>query len=807
MYSSPAEVRRTPLVIGWKVATLSEKVASVRYRALLPILALRDEQCEPRVFSTADLFGLRGLDALVIVKSFSAEDLLLAQEAHAREIPVILDLCDNIFAARYTGEEKTSPVSMFRLLDEYLSAVVVPTSCLAEEVQQRTDSRVAVHVVPDGNEDDSIRRESIEILLAAQKRGFANRPSRLARVLEDRLSYLRAASWQQAAHAIRLDYKRCKATVRRIARPRVTRVLRRVAKSLISFYRAPTPIPSNNDLGAFDPARKQVLWFGNHGAPHAAFGMLDLLLIRDDLEHVASQLPLQLVVVSNNPAKYRQHIAPMRLNSRYVEWSASTVEQELGRADVVVLPNNLDAFSRCKSANRAVLALSNRVPVVATDTEALAALRTCIEVDFCAGLKRYLQEPAHREEHLNVAQSMIDRNFSKAAIGQRWRHVLDTVVNLSVPVKDAELAVAINLLQDIELALPIFSAARRRGVLAEAWCSLSLATASPRVVATLRQQGVPVRVLPDMLQGVHGLPRSTVRALLGITESNLAPHGFTRQLVERANMAGIPTATMQHGFENVGLTYSDSVHDIRKISFKAKRIYIWGSKETLHANVSASTAKRCVSVGYPKSARLPSAPIEGLPELKPLIGIFENLHWHRYTEEYRDFFLDSVRYLAQTFTHVTFVIKPHDAGRWLTERYGGEPITLDNVLVIDPKDKRRAALSARQLMEHLRSVITTPSTIALDAARVPLPTAVVSHKLSLDKYKPLPLLRSTADWMSFVKASLDHEGRRGLVYEAERFVQRSLVSGDASDRIVEDLLSVSSTFQISPQQIPHEADG
>jgi hypothetical protein len=126
--------------------------------------------------------------------------------------------------------------------------------------------------------------------------------------------------------------------------------------------------------------------------------------------------------------------------------------------------------------------------------------------------------------------------------------------------------------------------------------------------------------------------------------------------------------------------------------------------------------------------------------------------------------------------------------------------------VIDPKDKRRATVSARQLMEHLSGVITTPSTIALDAACVPLPTAVVSHKLSLDKYNPLPLLRSTADWMSFVKASLDYEGRRGLVCEAERFVRRSVVSGDAADRIVGDLLSLSSTFQISRQKIPHEED-
>ena len=48
---------------------------------------------------------------------------------------------------------------------------------------------------------------------------------------------------------------------------------------------------------------------------------------------------------------------------------------ELSRADLFVMPSAADPFSLCKSANRAVLALANNVPVVATYLESLEPLR------------------------------------------------------------------------------------------------------------------------------------------------------------------------------------------------------------------------------------------------------------------------------------------------------------------------------------------------------------------------------------------------------------------------------------------------
>ena len=111
-----------PLLIGWKVGSLSAKMASVRYRALLPVIALEAAGVQSRVFSESRDAFLEGLDALVIVKSFTPDDLLLAQVARERGIKVFIDLCDNIFIGGYGSNRKgISPAGMFLSTDSAAS--------------------------------------------------------------------------------------------------------------------------------------------------------------------------------------------------------------------------------------------------------------------------------------------------------------------------------------------------------------------------------------------------------------------------------------------------------------------------------------------------------------------------------------------------------------------------------------------------------------------------------------------------------------------------------------------------------------
>jgi hypothetical protein len=539
-------------------------------------------------------------------------------------------------------------------------------------------------------------------------------------------------------------------------------------------------------------APMRLLWYGNHGAPHARFGMLDLLDVGEDLERIAREFPVQLIVVSNNREKYEKHIKPLNIPSRYEEWSSERVDRWLSKASVVLIPNSLDEFSICKSANRAVHALMRRVPVVATPTPALACLSDAIETGgFYDGLRKYLSDPTAGRRDTARAIELIDRNFSAPVLGAAWHQALVPVIAAARTrrgQRTAELVIALNLVQDLDLALPVIEAARARRVAVEVWCSMALLKKSPRVARRLRSIGTaPVGVLEDAV-GVVDFPPG-IRALLTVTETSLGPHRFTRALTERAKREGIRTGTMQHGLENVGLTYSDAVHAVGAVSIAADRIYLWSGLESLDASVDDELRARCVPAGCTKPAQeQEDDPPLPLPEAGKVVGVFENLHWHRYSDDYRAFFLDSLTEAAAAFPAVTFLVKPHHAGMWLTSRFTGERPRLPNIVVADPTDPSWEPYTSGGLLGRMSAVVTTPSTVALDAARRGLPVAVVARGLEVGRYHPLTLLRERSDWHSFLASSLDAANALDHRRVADEFVEKSIRPGNAATFIVDDLV-------------------
>jgi hypothetical protein len=782
--------------IGWKVSTISPNLASVRYRALLPLIALEQRGCRCRIFSRPSRQNLDGLDLLVIVKSFEHGDVNLAQEANARGIPVVFDLCDNIFIADYKGKNQISPAEIFLTISRIASAIVTTTEPLAQVIRDVTKDAVPVFVAPDGIECVAMVTEGKRRLRQARWRDISRSVCggfrRAAQLLFDQhamraaltpttlrknkiYKYVRRAlgRWRKFGHWrfwAKIAY-RCFDTLR-------TRLRARPVSAVAS---------SVSNGGSQDV--KRILWFGNHGAAHAKFGMLDLLQIRDSLERIAQDFPVELVVVSNNVEKYGQFIAPMRIPSRYVEWNVDAMNDHLRRADVVVLPNSLDPFSACKSANRAVLSLSQGVPVVATSTSALEPLRGCIELDdFYLGLRRYLTDPAYMSRHVAEAQLRIDRHFGMAAIGEAWLHVFDKIRRHGAVRRETEAAliVCLNLIQDLDLAVPILREAQAKGLSHVVWLSESLYKKSPRVSTTLAAMNVCWRTLPNRINSLseNPLPRGA-KAFLTVSETNLGPHRFTHCLTKLAARAGLATYTIQHGFENVGLTYDDAVHPIEKISFASARIFTWGASHTLHPKISRTNRAKCVPVGCPKPAASEPADLDGLlPIGRPVVGVFENLHWHRYSDDYRTFFLEGVQCLAEAFPHVTFLIKPHHAGLWLTVRHKGDRPTAGNVIIADPQSSAWERYTATHLLGRLDAVITSPSTVALDAARAGLPVAVVAHEMNLTNYQPLFQIRCDADWRSFMLDVTERRRRDVALVAAQQFIDRVILPDDAAAQIV-----------------------
>lgn len=787
------------LVIGWKVASLNPNIASVRYRAVLPSIALESDAIQSKIFSRPSLANLRGIDVLVIVKSLTEEDLFLAEEAKQRGIPIVLDLCDNIFVPGYQGKKKVPPADIFVAMTKHAVAVTTTTEPLAEVIRGAIGAQPRVFVIPDGIESLSDAhanhslwwgrlRELVENSWAAPRRkhiarnvakvvctsslwGLAIRGQGIRRgIKEVKRQIQKRAHWRYWA---KLAYKRFDSLRRKLRRnlPR--------ADSLPTERPAPKPA-----------SIKRILWFGNQGAPYARFGILDLLEIRNALERIAAEIPVELWVVSNNRAKYEKDILPLAITSRYVKWSPGAMKLAFSNADVVVVPNTGDPFSICKSANRTTLALSHGVPVVATYSPALKLLTDCIEIsDFYAGLKRYLTEPVHVDRHLGLAAKIIEANFGRGAIAAAWTDVLSYVrgQNVSIAEDDFQVIVCLHLIQDLDLAKPVLERLLQKGIRCQVWLSVSLMRKSPRVLEALRQLGAEWKVLPDSYpESRHFHFPASAKAVLAVAETNLGPHRFTHQILRRANKAGMATFGMQHGFENVGLTYTDNVHAIERIEFAAKHIFIWGKTDALHPECTARTISRCISVGCPKPAYQATP-----PELKDIlqrdnkiIGIFENLHWHRYSDAYREFFLECVYQLAEEFEEYLFLVKPHHAGMWLTSKFKGKKLDSPNLLIADPASAVWERFTAGQLLGFLDAVITTPSTVALDAARMHLPVTVVGYDLDLGCYEPLKVVSTNDQLRKFVKSLNEKADRDQLIELSRRFVNGTLLSGDAVSRIV-----------------------
>jgi len=780
--------------VGWKVASLSFSMASVRYRAMLPLLALEHDGFHCRVFSDAGSEQLLGLDLLVIVKSFSSDDFALAQQAVARGIPVVLDLCDNIFISSYGASAlvpRTSPAHMFLAMARMASCVVVTTEPLAQAVRSRLDTPVPVHVVADGLETpDAMEqmRSRLAKAIVSQRRSLAQKIRRRVMRLVGRAQTLRSAAMvpltKRLAHrAVReLHWKPwAKRAYRRFD------AVRRSVRARTGQGPVVTAVPRQAD-----PDAQRILWFGNHGAPHARFGMLDLLEIRAPLETIATEFNVELVVVSNHREKYERHIAPLRIPSTYVEWSPASIKQQLSLAAVVVVPNTLDAFSVCKSSNRTASALLAGVPVVATATPALAALAESVVLDeFLDGLRLYLRDAQRAAADVARGREVIQRIYGPAAIAAAWAGVIGGVLaqTRAAPAPDAELVVALNIAQDLDLAMPVILQARSAGISVAAYCNMALLRKSPRLAAASHAHNIALLLLEEdfYLHRSFVFPAS-VKMLMTVSESNLAPHRFTRKLTDAANAQGVFTATLQHGFENIGLTYDDEFQAVDKIDFSAQRIYLWGGLDTLHPKVRPDTRRKCVPMGCPKPAHVTRAELGGLlPSGRPIIGVFENLHWARYSDPYRAFFIDNVQRLARAFPDVVFLVKPHHAGAWLTSRFKGEGPKADNIVVADPHSPAWEPFTAPSLMGYLSAIITSPSTVAVDGARQHVPVAVVAHHMKLPNYEPLTLLRTDADWDGFVRGVLDASARAAVEALGRQFVASHLLAEGAQERIVRDM--------------------
>ncbi|HET6159346.1 MAG TPA: hypothetical protein VFE34_13450 [Dongiaceae bacterium] len=394
--------------LAWIVPNVDPKVASFRYRCLIPAWALQqaghdsaifvDEQPDPSEF-----------DALIVVKQAGDRLHDVARAFRTRGKPVFLDLCDNIFVPGYAqrrGPELSAETAVS--LARHADALVTPTQALKRVARQQLGEDVASWVVPDAaltpDSYQSISAWLPRAVVAAPLRGMDRFISGSRRVFgaEGDWDSLVAQSGSSGGRDLHDDD----------------------AFGVESDWQV--------DHLPDDTAR--VIWFGRHGSFHSEFGMGLLRPVIEELERAHRDRPIELVVISNNRIRFDALTHGVKVFTRYETWSNERVFFELSRADLFVMPGASDSFSLCKSANRAVLALANNVPVVASYLESLEPLRDVVMIDdWRAGIGAYLFSPRIAAEHLASAQPILAEQFSVEAIGRQWSNVLGVPAELSEP--------------------------------------------------------------------------------------------------------------------------------------------------------------------------------------------------------------------------------------------------------------------------------------------------------------------------------------------------------------------------------------
>lgn len=394
---------------------------------------------------------------------------------------------------------------------------------------------------------------------------------------------------------------------------------------------------------------------------------------------------------------------------------------------------------------------------------------------------------------------MIKSLITKGA--RRISYIADSLSS-KLSARPSKVMLYLNLPQDLDLLLPLIVQFKKGAQPIAVAVSDKAWSQSPRINALLSTAGVEPQIVSHKAAVAGAQPSlKDICAVITASESTANAHKGAYTLTQRANQQGIATYTMQHGYENVGITYFDEEYPVGAIMFASQRVFTWVPLSELPAETPTETRQKCVAVGCPKFIDSPSlkATIPNGRDGGPLIAVFENLHWCRYSDTYRQQFLADLEAMAVAYPQITVLVKPHHTGLWLTKRYQGRVPAADNLIIADPKDPQWEAFTAPALIELADAVITTPSTVAIDAVRAKKPVAVVAYDMALPNYEPLPLLRSQNDWRSLASdtkhsdtkhSDTKHFSTHSAAYDATTtFLRTKLVPGDAAERIIEQVRS------------------
>jgi hypothetical protein len=385
-----AQSRPEPLRLSWKLHSLDLRFASIRYRALIPIQALSTHRYRSTVATKIDIDKLHAADVIIFVRAFSSEDLILAQLAKDLGIPIVLDICDN--PLEYTRNQ----VEIIQSMARYAAVVTTNGPALANALSKWLQVSVPVMIVSDGIETQTILWVGHRVL----RRAYFNEV--LLPILTSTCFWRTAIPKMLSkvvAHGVRLQ----------------TLMHRVVGRSIRNR-------DANNDFP------RTLIWFGRSGGASGKYGLSDIVDVAPYLEQLNRRIRIRLVVVSNDREGYQHLVQPLPIQSQYIEWDNESIRSQIMASNVAIIPNSGDPIAICKSANRAILALSLGVPVVAGRTPAMEVFEGCVCFnDWVDSLYSYLTEPSLVQDHIRKAQSVLRSHFDPHCIAGQWQEVLKRI--------------------------------------------------------------------------------------------------------------------------------------------------------------------------------------------------------------------------------------------------------------------------------------------------------------------------------------------------------------------------------------------
>jgi hypothetical protein len=451
----------------WKASSLNINLASLRYRCLIPLHYLELYGYQSCIYSDCKQIKLKDnkSDILIFVKSFKCEDLELAKKAHELGLPVILDICDNIFIEKYTTRMDNIPSENFKEMSKVASAIVTTGIVLENVIRAEIGESIPIFIIPDGNETlEDVKQamnfirwgrwvkiaiyRPISFLLAIKivfpakfislckqlypsiihfhKKNISEIKVRLHRLFK---SLLRIEGGERALTEKEFNISEKQRTLNAISTvtfyPERKDIKQQWTDKSNQLSRHSTKSSINTKVSVKQDV-KRIIWFGHHGANYGNFGMLNILDIAEHLIKINKEIKFTLLVVSNNYEKYSKYILPLPFSTEYIDWDPINIYKHISESDVTIVPNSKTPFSIGKSANRTVLSLSLGIPVVATETPALKSFQNCIMCDeWERGLRLYLTDSHLVNKHIELAQSIIKQNYSGDAIATQWKNVIN----------------------------------------------------------------------------------------------------------------------------------------------------------------------------------------------------------------------------------------------------------------------------------------------------------------------------------------------------------------------------------------------